>query len=367
MRCIAAGAFLLLYLVPSSGLAKPKTAKPPPAKASAAKAPAAKPAASTDAPGLLSQGKKLMAARQYGKACAMIADSQRMSPDPSTLLQLGICHEKEGKIATAFGEFNTILLQTRAADPSAKEAKKHIATLGPNVPKLTISVPPGSENAGLQVSLDGLPVASSAWGLPSPIDPGSHQVSAVAKGKTPWSATVNITKPGEQKTVEVPGSGVPAQETPEAIAKKETKLEDPFSDEKDKPKEEAKEAKEAKEGPPRQSRPAMGYVLFGVGLVGAGVGSYYGVHAIQLRKDSDHYCTPGCTQQGVDLNNQAKTAAWVSNIGIGLGALGVVVGGYMLLKTPPLLPTSDDGTAITLHVVPEVSPSTAGLSVGGAW
>jgi len=368
MRSIAAGAFLLLCLAPSAGMAKPKAAKPPAAKAPAAKAPAAKAVAPTDASGLLQQGQKLMKAHQYAKACPLIADSQRTSPQPSTLLQLGLCHEKQGKIATAFGEFNTVLLQTRGADPSAKEAKKHIATLGPDIPKLTISVPPGSENAGLQVSLDGLPVATSAWGLPNPIDPGSHQVSAVVKGKPPWLATVNIAKPGEQKTVEVPSVGAPPEvETPEAIAKKESKLEDPFSDEKAKPKEEAKE--EAKEeGPKRASRPFMGYVLLGVGLVGTGVGSYYGLHAIQLRKDSDNYCAPnGCTQRGVDLNNQAKSAAWVSNFGIGLGAVGVVVGGYMLLKTPPLLAPPDDAPAVTLRVVPELSPTTAGLSVGGSW
>ena len=109
----------------------------------------------------------------------------------------------------------------------------------------------------------------------------------------------------------------------------------------------------------------MGYVLFGVGLVGTGVGSYYGVHAIQLRKDSDHYCTPGCSQRGVDLNNQAKSAAWISNIGIGLGAVGIVVGGYMLIKTPAPLPKADD--AVTLRVVPEISREAAGLSVGGVW
>jgi hypothetical protein len=372
MRGIAAGALFLLFIAPGAGLAKPPPAKAPakapaskaPAsKAPAAKAPAAKSAAPTDAVGLLGQGKKLMGARQYAKACPMIADSQRLSPQPSTLLQLGLCHEKEGKIATAFGEFNTILLQTRAVDPSAKEATKHIAALGPTVPKLTISVPPGSANTGLQVSLDGLPVAESAWGLPNPIDPGSHQVSAVVKGKAPWSATVNITKPGEQKTVEVPPIGAPPEtETPEAIAKKETKLEDPFSEEKDKAGKE-----EAKEEPKRESRPFMGYVLLGVGLVGTGVGSYYGVHAIQLRKDSDTFCKPGCTQRGVDLNNQAKSAAWISNIGIGVGAVGIVVGGYMLLKKPALVFPSDEPSQVTLHVVPEISPTTAGLSVGGAW
>ena len=326
-----------------------------------------KQAPSTDkqAQSLLNQGKKLMTAGQYAQACPKIAESQGLSPGPTTLLQLALCHEKEGKIATAQNEFGTVVMQaTKPKDPSAKIARQHADALLPKLPRLTIKVPADAESKGMQITLDGLPVASSSWGLSNPIDPGPHQIVATIKGTPPWSMKVNIITPGEEKTVEVPGARVvdqpvpPSEQTPEKTAK----VENPFEGDGSSPKE-----KEKEEEPPGASRPALGYVLFGAGVVGTGVGTYFGLRAISLRKDSDQRCVSGCTAQGVDLNNQAKTAAWISDFGIGLGVIGVAIGGYMLLKTPESPAKKEESTETSLRVIPELTSTRAGLSVGGTW
>ena len=117
---------------------------------------------------------------------------------------------------------------------------------------------------------------------------------------------------------------------------------------------------------PKRPLPVLGLVLAGAGVVSVGIGTYFGFHAISQRHESDEHCGPsGCTQTGYDLNQQAKTSAWVSNFGIGLGAVAIGVGGYLLLKKPKTAPA--EGAGVSLHVVPELTATSAGVGMGGAW
>jgi hypothetical protein len=345
----------------NASAAKPRKKRAPPA--STTQAPSQAPSSDKQAQSLLNQGRKLMKAGQYPQACPKIAESQSLAPSPTTLLELALCHENEGKIATTQNELTTVVMQsTNPKDPSAKTARVHADALLPKLPRLTIKVPAGSESKGVQITLDGLPVASSSWGLSNPIDPGTHQIVATTKGSPPWSTKVNVTSPGEQLTVDVPGPRAvdQAPPPPEPSPEKTAKVETPFGAD-------TSPAKEEEEEPTHASRPALGYVLFGAGVVGTGVGTYFGLRAISLRKDSDQNCVSGCTVEGVDLNNRAKTAAWISDFGIGIGLIGVVIGGYMLLKTPDEAAPKQETTETSLRLMPELTSTRAGLNVGGTW
>lgn len=258
----------------------------------------------TAAEALFQEGKRLMEAGHYDQACPKLAESQRRDPGTGTLLATALCHEQQGKLATAWGEFREALGMARAQQRQERIelAEEHIAALEPRLPKLTVVVAaPAVE--GLEVTLDG---ASAVIGTALPIDPGQHELGASAPGKKPWSETFALPA-GEQRTIEVPELADAPAPPPAPV---------PSDD-----------------GGDGGAQQLIGFVVGGLGVLAMGAGAVAGGMAISKRGDSDDECPEDrCTQAGVDLNEEAKTAALVSNIGI-FGGLGLVAVGTVLVLT----------------------------------
>ncbi len=328
-----------------------------------------------DAPTLLRDGKRLMAAGDLGQACPKLAESQSLAPSPTTLLQLAICHERQGKYATAYREFKKVLQQSSRHDAPGAAARSHIASLEPRVSYVTVKVPDTSDTKNWLVYVDGFPLEPSAWNMPQPIDPGSHKVS-VSGSREPWSRTFAGGRSADNKTIELP-SGKPESTAPAAppppkavaaaaaaqSAQTEAKLEDPtYLDKAGSDKDKEQQEDRSKAG----GAPVLGWALTAAGVGGIAVGTVFGVKAISSRKDSDRNCPNGvCTQAGVDANNRAKTAAWISNIGIGAGVVAAGFGLYLLFSSSSEERPEAEKAALTIH--PEVTPNTAGITMRGAW
>ncbi len=276
---------------------------------------------------LFDEGRRLMDAHDYAHACPKFAESQRLDPGGGTILNLALCHEAEGKTASAWAEFNEALSQAIRDGRAEREARarESIASLAPRLSRLTVTVadamPPD-----LQVTVDGAPLGPASRGVAVPLDPGPHLVVATAAGKPTWTMTVTLGPGADAKAVLVPSF----QSRVEAGA--------------------SSEAPATKGGGGRR---VAGLVLGGAGIAAVGVGAAFGVFALSRRSESNTDCPRAvCTRQGVDLNNQAITAAWVSDFGVGLGVIGVVAGAYLLLTgkgdaPPPAVATR------AVHVLPE--------------
>jgi hypothetical protein len=149
---------------------------------------------------LFEDAKKMMARGDYAAACPKLSESNRLDPGSGTLTALALCHEQEGKTATAWAEFIQVVSEAQQAGRTDREkfARQHLAALEPVLSRLTITVAPETAQlSDLVVRRDQIAVGAAAWGVASPVDPGDHVVEALAPGKKSWSAHVSLNASGD--------------------------------------------------------------------------------------------------------------------------------------------------------------------------
>lgn len=310
---------------------------------------------------LYEQGRELMTAGNYKEACPKFAESQRLDPAGGTLLNLAACHEKEGRTASAWSEFNDALAQARRDDRSDRQqvAQERINALTPILSRITIKLAAGAEVEGLVIKLDNVAVGRAVLGAAIPIDPGSHQIEASAPGKKPWSTKVDIGAQKDNKAVEIPpleaGPAAPAGAVPTAP-----------------PTGSVAPPPDATSAPPDtqdsgSSKRMAGYIVGGAGVVALGIGSYFGLRAFSKWDDSKSHCPNGaCDAEAVSLKDDANSAAWVSNIGLGLGLAGVGVGAYLILTSGSSKEAQQPASA-QVRLLPLVGSKSGGLGLQGTW
>jgi hypothetical protein len=279
---------------------------------------------------LFEEGRALMARGNLKEACPKLAESYRLDPGGGTLLNLALCHSREGKIATAWVEFRDSQAIARRDKRLDREeaAAAEMRRLEAMLSRLSIIIPPEAMVPGLSIKLDDTLIAKAAWGTKVPIDPGKHSIVAEAPGRRTFATTVEIGPTAAEPTVTIPPlaaaprapGNAPSSPPPVVSASPETNTSPP-------------------QLPPRGSGQRMaGYVIGGVGVAGIGIGAGFGVAAIFKQKDSNAIC-PGTVcrrdqESALELNQDAKTFARVSNIAFGVGAVGVVAGSILILTAP---------------------------------
>lgn len=154
---------------------------------------------------LFDRARTLMDQGKYGEACPLLEESQRLDPGGGTLLNLAVCLEQAGKLATAHTTFNEALSVAirEGRDERKKIAEERVAALAPKLSTITVDVPAEARVPGIVVWLDGARLSSIAWGVPTAVDGGSHRVEATAPETKPWVAVVEVSPEGHKVTVRV--------------------------------------------------------------------------------------------------------------------------------------------------------------------
>ena len=162
----------------------------------------APPARADDTAGdrLFREGRALMLEGRFAEACPKLEESQRLEPHVGTLLNLAACHERQGKVGSAWVEYQKALTAARAEGQAerAKLAAARIKVLEPRVPWLRIS----SSAEDITIALDGGALEHAAWDHEMPVDPAAHVVTAERRGAKVFEERVEL-REGEHRSVRV--------------------------------------------------------------------------------------------------------------------------------------------------------------------
>lgn len=245
------------------------------------------------------EARALFVAGNATEACVRFAQSQRLDPKLGTLLNLAICHEKIGRVASAWSEFHDArsIATAQGLKDRVQFADDHLAALAPRLAYVRVRMTAESKP---KVRLDGEVVDPAALDADIPVDPGAHLVEATwTDGKT-WKASVRASTSNKEVVTLPPW--VPQAKTGPSPA------------------------------PPSHGRRTAGLVTMGASLAVAGAGAVFGFMALSARSDAEAQCAASRCAEGRATNDTGLSYAWASNALLGVAGLALVTGGILTLS-----------------------------------
>lgn len=297
---------------------------------------------------LFDEGKKLVESGKVAEACPKFAESLRLDSGIGTMLYLADCYERAGQTASAWAQFREAAAAARReGDAREKIARKRATRLEPKLSKLSIHV--SSPIPGLEVRRDGELVSQTLWDSAVPVDPGKHAVTASAPGKKPWEGSVEVASDGASASAEVPAlEDAPASAVERPAAGPPSSSVTPPMDQ---------APPSTKKG--AQTQRYIGIGVAGAGVIGIGLGSFFGLKAKSTLDDSNNHCRSDnhCDAEGVQGRDDAHSQATISTIAFIAGG-AALAGGAVLYFTAPKSRT-------TVGLAPAAGPRAQGLTVYG--
>jgi hypothetical protein len=312
------------------------------------------------------EAKKAMDAGDYPRACPLFEESQRLDPGGGTLMNLGLCQEKLGKLATAQKTFELAANRARSDGRADRlgEAHAHLAALAPRVPTLTLVTARTNQDRP-HVTVDGRAIAPEELGQKIPLDPGAHSVRIEVRPVGTDGQTISVTtkavelREGENARLALEGEGSdlpsPVPEPPKALDRNGSVSRQEGGTAAPAPASASAPAPTLDVGArPEASFSVASWVSFGVAATGLGTAAITGLMALSARSDYAEkcfddrgYCVDASARESGD---RARSLAWVSTVSLGVGVVGLWTG----LLLPRRYPVT-------------VTPNGAGLSVRGAF
>jgi len=157
---------------------------------------------------IFEEAQKLKQVGKTAEACKKYEESLRFNKNAvGTLLNVALCDEESGKVASALKLFTLArdLAREHNLAEHRKAAEEHIAKLQSQVPHLGIAFADIASGMKVVIDDEAVPVEKAGdFG----IDPGSHHIVVSAPGRVSYEATVTI-EPGKPATLTVPKLGYP--------------------------------------------------------------------------------------------------------------------------------------------------------------
>jgi hypothetical protein len=313
---------------------------------------------------LFEQARSLVEQDRFAEACPKLAESERLDPGIGTLLWLADCYENVGQTASAWASFKEAAAGAALKhDNRERVARERAARLESKLSRLTINVAAGAAVDGFQVHRDGMLVGTAEWGLPLPLDPGTHTVTATAPKRQSWSSTVQVAAGQVPEAITIPALAPEANESLESEpARDRSNGEAPGGGEAE---DHHAAGREPMAAPSEDSHRGDGQRIAGVAVAGAGlagivVGAVYSLDAkaIYDRSNDGGHCLADneCDAAGITDRSRASSMALAATISMGVGAAAAAGGALLFFVAPRPAPASV-----------AVAPARTGASVRLTW
>jgi len=278
-------------------------------------------------------------AGRWGDAAATLRAVLAIRSSAKVRFTLGQAEEHVGRLSAAYDAYAQALTDAEAAGDRdvAATAGGALRALTPRVPVVRVRVT-GAGADGATATIDD---RSAPLGQPVRVDPGSHKVAVSAPGARPTESTIAI---GESQQLEVPVSL-----QPEVVAAAPSSS-DSLST-----------SSGAREGGGATTWRTVGLVAASVGVVGLGVGAYFGLDAISKNNASNSSGCHGnmCTAGAFATREDARSSASASTVAFIAGGL-LAAGGVTLWLVAPRGSTA-------VEVAPSALLGGGGVTVAGVW
>jgi hypothetical protein len=218
-----------------------------------------------------------------------------------------------------------------------KECMRRIDQVNASLPTVVFEAKDGTGNdlTAVKVIMNGELLVDKLDGSALTLDPGAHNFTFEAPGQPPITKQLVI-REGQKDRREVlqfgtppatpaPGAAPIAKTTPNPAI--ETSVDQVTSS-------------------TGGTQKVLALVAGGVGVVGVGVGTIFGLQSMSKNNDATAKCPGACSDQaGVELWNEARSAGNISTIGFVVGGVGLATGAILWFTAKPSRTTA-------LHVGP---------------
>jgi hypothetical protein len=263
-----------------------------------------------------------MKSGDYATACPNLAESQRLDPSPGTLLNLAICEERLGNLATAWAKYQELVDTIPKGDSRVAIARKVIADLEPKLPRLRITI--AGTPANSTVTLDGVELRAASLGTYIPIDPGAHVVTVSTPGRETSEKPIRI-EVAERMDVELSAG----ESSPVPSAAPQKAYESPPTP----------DIARRPSPPPRHPHHSedasrlrtASYIAGGVGVAGFVAAGVLAAAGLQEKETIDAHCTGRrCDNEGFQAAERGSQLLQLADVALVVGISGATAFGVLL-------------------------------------
>jgi hypothetical protein len=267
------------------------------------------------------------------------------------------CLVRLGRLVEAEERYGVVeRYELRPEDPTlfrsaVDEATSEVDRLRERIPKVKIVIRGmASNDPSLDVRIDELRVQPAVLGYPAPVDPGTHTIRALVRGKEQSSVTLVLKERDKKQVILEVGDAAGAEPAPDE-AEKPAPAPSQVSPAAKRAEPKAPEQPAGREpSSPRGAQYTVGSVAVGVGTLGLVAGVVSGAISVSKNATLREACPDGnCPPEYHDDLQLFRTTRDISTVGYIVAAVGLPLGAILMLTAPAeSSPTGSGSTGVWL-------------------